>query len=815
MVRLAIHGILGGVLCLFLSSCGSSSTTGDNTSGPVTGTVKLPVGYAQPASNFKVVGVNGDSLVDANGQFVLPNPGSGTMQVDLLDPDGKVVLVGLLKANGCEVSARSTAIVLTYYALGGFTLPAEHQGTLYDLVAQTKAVDDLAAVLETKLAADPLVLTNGDDNLTQAIAAARRAITGEPAAKTFLAKARAKATAKDDTGTNISVDPAGTVPQSGVQIMPNPGGSGILAQNNFRRYATFLVYQTGTEDSGGNKTMYTTPQAVGTAHDITSTSRLELFSAISDCFTGHAPFSPVTTNPVDLPLADGSAKTFYDIIVLGPAFESAYPPIFQDTRYFGFAQDWNGQITRLNFKMFWLDFAWPAIETFLFVKGASIQNEKLENFVTDFKALCDKRLASLGVYVFKEKGDMVIAMNLLLNALKDDTFRLEFVDMCKKALTESALNQANFQAMAQKLKGRASASAIVAAVNIALEVGDLYKVMEALNQSRSGEVWTATVLPPNVHLDPGTATVTQNSPSAAFTASVKGAASGAKFVYRWSTPGGYGVLSDVHGQQGKSFDSTYSVVNYMADVGAIKNGNLDTVTVEVFADDGSGAIPAGATSLGKATSQVTGQRSSEGGPVTLTLYSSNQPDPGDMVSVTANVQGGTGEFIYAWSTSGNCGHLRNDGAKEFEGSSTQSYWANDNATDQQTDWIKVQVYRMEGGNRVPVGSAEATIDIWNPTTYYSICNAAGTLVPYGPYPEWNLNSGWWLKGHGPIYGNMDFRARSGDQLWFHIDDVGHTVGYGPAYVRKGKKAEPLQESPTLLFGEQTFNPPTDLYFTVP
>jgi hypothetical protein len=823
MFRDAISITAGVVLCLALCSCGPNKQE----PGTVTGQVALPSGFDQAASSFKAVGIYGESAVDDAGTFALVDPVNGVLPIDLMDSQGRVVLLGLVRDGNAEINVRTTAVVLLYYALGGFTIPAEHEATLYELIDQAKQTDDVAAAITVCLAGDPLAITNGDERITDALKAARAAILGEPtsqpanAAKSvrdLVAKAFGNPVAKDDSTSMLTIEPGGSVIQSGVQMLQNPAGDGIIAQNNFRRYATFLIYRTGTEDAEGQKTMLTPPVEIGSAHDVSSTSRLEFFSAITDCFTGHAPFEPVTTDPVDLPLVAGTDKTFYDVILLGPAIESSYPPIWQDTKYFSFSEDWNKQIERLNFKMFWLDFAWPAIESFLFVKGASIQNANLANFVADFKALCDKRLLNLGIYLkpssFKE-GGLALAMNLALNALKDGEIRLEFIAVVKKALTQSALNQADFEGMAKKLSGRAAASTILAAIQIGMAVGDVGAVVTDLGKSRSGEVWAVTVAPPSVRLDPDSATVTQANPSAAFTASVHGAGADAKFVYRWSTTGSFGVISDVHGQQGKSFDTTYSVVNYMADVGAIKNGDLDTVTVEVFADNGSGTIPAGAVGIGKDTSQVKGQRDEEPtqGDVWLDAYPNNQPEPGSWGTpalISAHVkEGAQGPWILRWSTSGNHGTLDGRTEKEFVTDDfSLFYYPNDDAKDKDSDWVKVEVYRGEVSESTLFGTAQITMDIWNPKTIYALCgNAQGTLYPYlGSGTSWRF----YVVGHGPIAGNYFF-ARPGDKLHASLSCTHGECSFdlGPVYVRRGKVEDP-PDTTVLIAAEGTYSctPPT-------
>jgi len=603
-------------LCLLISSC--KPPADENAYAPVTGKLELPSGSPVAPSTCKVLALTGKSAVADDGSFPVLAPKEGKFQVCLTDAAGNLMLTGFAGPTGAKISARETAVTLAYYALGGFALPPEYDEALLDLIRASSAIDTLAAVIETKFLTNPMVITDGDDDLTAAIEAARDDLVPEMAKfsasvqpeKVPLPFAARPVAANTTSNKLIQIDPDATTMQSGIQIFQNPSGEGIVAQNSFRRWPSMVCYQTGKENEQGVREDFYPPRQIGDFYNIPSTDRLEFFNAIWDVISGDSPYAPILSDPVDLPLAEGSQKTFYKIVVLGPTLDFVtIPPVWSDTLFFAFADSWDNKMDSLVFKTFWLDFAWPVIETFLFVKGANTQQAKLDSFVDEFKSLCDSRLANLGVILrSKEDTFLIFAVQLVLDTLKNDgRFRIDFLNACQKALKQSALNRANFEAMEGKLKAMSNAAAVVAAIQVAFASVDVAAVIKDLQSSRSGEVWSATVIPAKVHLEPSKATVTQNQVSASFTASVGGSPDGT-FVYRWSTTGTYGIISDNAGKQGKNFDSTQKTVYYMVDPGAMINGELDTITVEVFDDDGSGTIPAGAFSIGKATSKVLGDR---------------------------------------------------------------------------------------------------------------------------------------------------------------------------------------------------------------
>jgi hypothetical protein len=104
----------------------------------------------------------------------------------------------------------------------------------------------------------------------------------------------------------------------------------------------------------------------------------------------------------------------------------------------------------------------------------------------------------------------------------------------------------------------------------------------------------------------------------------------------------------------------------------------------------------------------------------------------------------------------------------------------------------VEVTRVSDGELV--GSDQVTMDIWNPTTLYSICgdSAGQEYARLGSGSSWDF----FVVGHNRIMGGGCY-ARSGSQVRavLQCNDAGgcYFTGYndiGPVYMRRGAVGNP-------------------------
>lgn len=102
----------------------------------------LPAGSTLDRSTLTIDGPSGSGKVGADGSFSI-EVNDGPTLVVASEPGGKLVLLGFLHDGATELSARSTAEVLLYYALGAFTVP----GDSFEAVVTAVVANPQAAAL--------------------------------------------------------------------------------------------------------------------------------------------------------------------------------------------------------------------------------------------------------------------------------------------------------------------------------------------------------------------------------------------------------------------------------------------------------------------------------------------------------------------------------------------------------------------------------------------------------------------------------------------------------------------------------------------
>lgn len=593
------------VMALFACGPGGSepvdtADTGD-TEGPVVveGMLTLPVGFALAASELRIATPGGMRPIAADGSFRFALEGTGPQWLDVLAPDGRLVLVGLARDGQAEVSASTTARALLTLALGGHLLPSEHAATLDGLLAAHPAIGSLAEAMTDALGVDTYVVADGNEALTLALQEARDAVLPD-----VPRVVRAALNGQSVEPTDVVIEPGGGVLQSGVAVLQNPSGRGLVVQNHFRRPVELLAYEVGVEVDGA-RVETSPPKLVGEAVRAPPTGKLELFTALGDVLSGGAPWTPVLSEAFGLPLSE-SRRTYYELVVLGPTFDMVTrPPLFDELRFIGERDGWTSRIEALGLDMFLSELMLPLIESFLFGKTAVLEQGKRAAFIARFKQMNDAGLASLGVFL-RTKSGLAQAMHLVLDDLAagGGGYRLDFMEAIGEALSESEKNRVDFEALDARLAARASAATVLAAVQIALTSGDVAAMLKDLEAARTAEGWQATASPPFVVLRPDAVVVHEDYPQQVFVATVRGDAANQRWIYRWSTTGGHGYLSDYLTEGATLVTDKNEVFYQVTNPLAITDDLRDTVVVELFAE---GDGPPGGVAVGRAVATIEGR----------------------------------------------------------------------------------------------------------------------------------------------------------------------------------------------------------------
>ncbi|MBX3140436.1 MAG: hypothetical protein KF875_06780 [Trueperaceae bacterium] len=585
----------------------------------VSGKVVLPTGTTVSLGSLKAVTGLGSFAVAADGTFTAQVIGDAPTEIDVLDGAGALVLSAVASgaaATTLEVSSRSSAAVLLYYTLGGFVLPTDAQAKLWDLVQSDEAIGDIEATLSVAFAAGGLPLTDDDATVAEALDLAWQSVMGprpmalSPNDLPDLANAAtfspaALLTPQASGASNIVIEPgAGTV-QSGVSVIHNPLGTGVAAQNNFRRPAALLAYQVGYQDDGGNDQVLS-PPVLTASIDVPSTGSLGVFQALTDIVKGESPWSPVVSDGPQLTLHDG-LRTYYELVLLGPSLDAVTrPPLYDDPRFASERGKWNEMIGDKALELFMYDIALPVMENFAFGGVGHIDASKLGKLRQRFKAINDTHLAGLGVFLGAGGGYAEAVKIVLTELATNNRYRLDFFETMVEAMIESEKNKASFEAMEARMKSRASASGIAAAVQLALSAGDVGAIIKDLNDALPAVSWTATASPTLFALNPELAYFTKAHPQVELSVSTRGPVTG-NFMYRWSTSGAYGELTDGP-KKGTTIDTSYSSVWYTVRAPhTITDDQKDGVSVAVYAvEPGTTTIPADQPPIARLAAELKG-----------------------------------------------------------------------------------------------------------------------------------------------------------------------------------------------------------------
>jgi hypothetical protein len=360
----------------------------------------------------------------------------------------------------------------------------------------------------------------------------------------------------------------------------------------------------------GVQTPFDPPLLVGAPLAVPATRTLDVVFSTLDAFSsaGRSAWAPVLSEPMDLPLVDGSVRTSYVLVAIGPTADpSDVPPLFTTARWFGEVDRWRDAASRLGWRGFIGDHLLPVLTLGIFGGIYQVPTARLVQFENALRTDAESILAKYGVSspVSLSARTKVLA-GILEEAGVNASYNQALVTEVAETVGEQGLSAERIAAAQWRLRLISRAGLILAVLQAVATAIDLGAVAKDLLTSSQAESWNATATEAAVRLTPQSGTVSPESPSVEFTATVGGDPNRI-YLYRWSTSGAFGLVSDFL-TDGLTVDSHSDKALYLAnDPPSITEVVQDTVTVEVFLDDGSGAIGPGAKPIGKASATVSGE----------------------------------------------------------------------------------------------------------------------------------------------------------------------------------------------------------------
>ncbi len=282
-------------------------------------TVSLPAGTGAALADCHLVTANNVAQVGADGTSGAVLVEGGAQLAYLFDPAGRLLLLGVVEPGaGQTVDSRSTAEALVLLAsqvtlLGDAPAAALRQALRsHDLVRPVQQAVEAAAARSGIDAADPALMAALDGAL-----------------KTLFPSAAATAKARPNA---VTLQPADL--QSGVAASTVGGAfNTVQFQNTFRRRTHVWVAREGQTDDNGTYTAATPPVPLKD-FDLNATTPLsfdnfvvavgdylaelaENIGVLGSYDAGTAPWSPVTSEALPLPLPTGASGAKYAARVVG------------------------------------------------------------------------------------------------------------------------------------------------------------------------------------------------------------------------------------------------------------------------------------------------------------------------------------------------------------------------------------------------------------------------------------------------------------------------------------------------------------------
>ncbi len=643
----------------------------------VAGTVALPAGARLDLGALSVETAIAAVPVAGAGTFSLPTmTGKGEQLAALHTAQGTPVLMGWVDAERRMLSARTTAELLTYVDVGGFTMPTP---ALRDAVRSEigrRNLDETVAAIEAMLHGDPAGMRLD----APAIVAARR-VVAERLRDEF------------EMPRGIIIEPAG-VEQSGT-VVDQVGFNSITITNHRRRRVAAFVDRVSYVPKGLSGSQ-NSPLA-GPVIDLAAVGGATSIPTVAvDLLFGNYAWEPVVSAPQAVPLAPADAvSTRYQVIVVGPGTRNTGVSLTAEQRA---AQE------RVSRETFVFEFLLPLIEQAFAADGA----------MQSFGKATDGELAALAGEIYE-----LIPFNAMESIVKGD-LKGALTNLWKTILDSGPAQEAFFHAIISRLSPQGVPPGMIAGrvdkwmkafavIEGVATAADLLAVVTHSATAYDAERWEVVVAEAEVRLNPPTSIISHGE-LLVMQATVLEATGGGPapvFHYRWSTTGQHGqICAQFAGCSTSIPSSSRDVISYSPD---LNTEGTDEVRVVVFVVEGGQEHI-----IGEATATVT-----TFAPQLLLTPAQSTIDYNERVDFTATIDPrlhDVGVVTYHWSTGGALGTFTTGGTTLNGSSNTATYAAT--AQVEGTEQVTVTARATKNGATRTIGTATATIVVEHeqPTT---------------------------------------------------------------------------------------------------
>jgi len=548
--------------------CGGTPPAGDGGDGGQ-GAVQLGRQTVAGQADLAAIGLTGttkatvrssagEAPLGTDGAFSLTCYGGEGQLAVALSPAGNPMLLGWLDAEHTALSPRTTAEVLVYFASGAFALPVAAQAEAIEALRGLADLDALATSITAALAAD-LDAFAGASPVASEVSALVQQLAND-------AEAAARSGRDGLFSRGVLVNPAES--RSGLALDTTAGLNSIRVANTYRRTSRCFVDRVSTFGSGGAET---NSPAELTEFDVPSVTGLSTtVNTFVDIIWGRTAYAPVTTGAVELPLVEGTVKTRYRVLAVGPGGQAG--DLSECSATERDAQQYATQVFVVK------ELFVPMVLNLL-IPNSSLDDMMMHiggaDAVGSFITILSSNVP--GVWEKAYAGDVKGAWADAYHAFASSgTFR----DVVLQKLLDLIQDHLGLEAADKALSATTTILNALKYVDALLTVFDVGGIGYAIAHSSMADVWTVDVTEPKAVLTPAETALT-NGATASFTVTVPElSGSGVNLVYHWNCTAKWGQVWDgIEGHQ-NDFDSSRHSVMYMA---ADEGEGKDTITVTVYA----------------------------------------------------------------------------------------------------------------------------------------------------------------------------------------------------------------------------------------
>ena len=542
------------------------------------GVVSLPQSWPGDLSELALVCGVEESPCGADGGFSLLCLADMQQLCALTGTEGDPILLAWLSEARTEVSVRSTAEVLAWYALGAWWLPSSARDYIREaLMGDELDLSDLEAAIAAEILANP-------DGFTVESASVKLALEN-------LVAGVARSARAGDRG----VDVWPTESLSGIDVLNQGGVNAVTIPNTYRRRGIAFLWRDSWEDEDGIEhdfdvsapdSMFEIPPASGFSG---------LFGSIVEIIMGNMAYEPNVMEPLRLPHMPDALSTTHSLNVLGFGRNPAADPGLYTSE-----ELYQGEIMAMRTLV--QDYFLPMILSFA---GATVGESSLDEVLgedgvggqlLDYLTLVGTELPAFKTAVVDD-GDWWGGLAILWNACLTNGTVSEWT----YGLLLDILEELRFTA-AETLKIKGAIESMFKVTGLVDVVGGLVDAIITgahFDDCQRADTWEIVVTAPVLHIEPREATIDAygtESLTLVIDDDTSTAPDGSSWAYRWYCAGSTGHLVDPVNptDTGNDFLTSSDEVDFVADEGI---AGIETIHCELHVMLGADTTWVGETEM--------------------------------------------------------------------------------------------------------------------------------------------------------------------------------------------------------------------------